>query len=365
MMARGTHILFMVAVLAAVGPAAAQTEDKVEQAGRCFDRAVARFDEGDLAGALASFEEANDWAPNVEVLFNMAIVRASLGQAAAASETFEQFLAHRDSEGHDELRRVARRELERLRPQVGQVEVVSEPAVDAALYLDGEPLGQLPRARPLWVTPGQYTVEVRADGFHRAQQQVAVAGGALVELRVRLIPEEPPPPVVNLQPEVPAVVADEGLVDPNCQGGYRLRRGGWLLGSFGALLVTTAFTLHLWNSLDRAERYRDQFSSLQQQYAAVGSNIGALTADQERSLAQGQRKNEELYASIRAWEIGYALFYGIGAVAVAAGIGLGLWGHHRSKRCSSVRVTPSPTGITVAWGGPLHCQRRSDAIVSH
>jgi hypothetical protein len=94
-------------------------------------------------------------------------------------------------------------------PMGGRLRVDVPPGVIGQVFLDGDYVGTTEDlSRAMDVTSGRHSIEIRADGYQPAQDDVAVAAGRLVTYRGLLthVPEPPaaasaPPPVESARPK--------------------------------------------------------------------------------------------------------------------------------------------------------------------
>jgi hypothetical protein len=162
----------------------AQTLSQKEEAATRFDRGLALFDAHDDARALAEFERAYALVPNVEVLYDIALVEAALGRPVEACDALDKLLASPGGLSAAELAR-ARAERERQGALVAQVTVTA--AVPGAhVEIDGVDVAKLPLAAPLRVASGSHVVGLVAAGYAPARKEVTVAGGVTAPVTFEL-----------------------------------------------------------------------------------------------------------------------------------------------------------------------------------
>ena len=159
------------------------------------------FNNGDFAGALTKYGQAYDLSKDPRLLFNMAVCARTLHAYARMQALLTQFrreagatISPRDRDDVDAA-------LAAIRNLVGSVRLtISEP--DAAIAIDGEPVGQSPLSDPLVLDLGKHTVTVSKPGFASASRTVTIAGGSEAAVDVALVAHRP---VAEL-----AVAAEEG-----------------------------------------------------------------------------------------------------------------------------------------------------------
>lgn len=179
----GLAALLVVALLAP-GRALAQDEDPAE----AFRQALRQYENGDYAGARASFEEANRIAPDVRVLANIADCYAHEGRTADSVRTYRRFLAESGDAVPGPARRLVERRLSELRPRVCDLRVIVEPA-GATIRVDDAEVGTAPMAEPWAVDAGERVVEVRLAGHRTERRTVQARAGADLEVAVTLVPD--------------------------------------------------------------------------------------------------------------------------------------------------------------------------------
>lgn len=156
-----------------------------DEASRRFDAAAARYNRGDLNGALAEFQRVQELAPRPAVLFNIGLIQAALGRAADAHQSLEAVLRAPGSLSAERLA-LARRRLDELSNRVGQLRVRASPE-GATVEVDGRPLS----CAPCVLDAGAHWLHVSAAKHAPKRLEVLVAPGAEVSTEVALEPEKP------------------------------------------------------------------------------------------------------------------------------------------------------------------------------
>lgn len=186
-------LLLILALLGQAPTAWAQESDSARAEAQGHNRrAHELYRQGNHEAALAEFLRAYEIAPRFEVLFNIGQISLILRRFPATVRAFEQYLA----DGGDWVPLERRTRLERLLAdlwsRVGELRVEVTRPEAASVYVDGTEVGRTPLTEPLLVEAGLHIVEVRAEGFLPHSQEMVVAGGATVEVRVSLLLAEPP-----------------------------------------------------------------------------------------------------------------------------------------------------------------------------
>ncbi len=171
--------------LALAFAAASHADAQDREAARAqFQRGVDAFGRADYQAALDAFQEAYRLAPHPNVRVNIANCYENLGRPLEAMFHFEQFLAEAT-----DAPRAQRREVEaavrRVGQQVAQLELHVTPD-GAIITIDGGEQRRAPVAKPVRVTAGSHTIEVRLDGYETARQTVTAAGGGTERIDIRL-----------------------------------------------------------------------------------------------------------------------------------------------------------------------------------
>ncbi len=160
-----------------------------DEARRRFDRGLALYNAGDLPGALAEFRLAYRLTGHPVVLYNLALVRAGLGQAAEAVEALERLQggAARAELGPERAER-ARKVYEEQLLRVGSLEIKTDVS-HAQVQVDSIDVAKTP-APPVRVTAGTHVVSLSAPEYEPRHVSVTVAGRALEVVEMNLTPLE-------------------------------------------------------------------------------------------------------------------------------------------------------------------------------
>ena len=160
----------------------------------------AALEQGRAEEALAKFTEAYRLSPSPKLHYNIAQANSLIPghEAQAYEETLRFLIEAKDAE---EILRTAAESLRaQLKPKVGMVSVVAEPA-DADLLIDGVDVGKTAREAVTVLGIGTHRLALRKDAVESAAQTISIAGGDSLEVRLQLVP-----PIVQLAmlPTVPA-----------------------------------------------------------------------------------------------------------------------------------------------------------------
>ncbi|HLK91406.1 MAG TPA: tetratricopeptide repeat protein [Polyangia bacterium] len=259
--------------------------------------------------ALARFEEGYALVPSPLIFYDIGLADRGLGDDARAFESFERFLAEAPDAPADKQRR-AEAYRDELRARVSIVTLQADVGA-AELTVDGTDLGRLPFPRRLTLAPGSHQVVARAGGSVQAATLTCV-GGQTIPLAVRL--SAPVPPIAPLpsehalsgeQPRAPAVEVLGGApATGSASGGNDLRPWALSAAAVGvaSLGVGVAFGLMARNAGDQV---------------TGDSQAGRTFVPTDETSGLRNQTVEVLLLSV-------------GAVAVAAAVGLYVWSRHRA-----------------------------------
>lgn len=171
-----------------------------------FQRGVKSVELGDLAGALAHFQEAYDQSPNQTVLFNIAQTQIALGRPVEGVQTLRRYVRLDRTPASNAQGRRVRELLAYTERRLGKITLEVRPE-DAALEVDGVAQA-LDATGSVEVAAGSRQLVLTKPGFQTAVQRVDVAAGTTTSTTVELVPI-PTPPAEPLAaprraPEVPS-----------------------------------------------------------------------------------------------------------------------------------------------------------------
>lgn len=159
---------------ALAGVAHAQESDaRMAEARARFDPAVAIFEQGDYAGALAEFQRIYDLLEGHPrrffVLYNVARCHEALFRYDTALDTYQRYL--REGGVGTQYEQDTRQRISALEQRLATLIVESN--VSAEVWIDGHLVGQAPG--PVRVTAGTHNVELRARGYAPGLQPLQIA----------------------------------------------------------------------------------------------------------------------------------------------------------------------------------------------
>ncbi len=184
-------VLFGVGARLAAQPVPPEPSAK-EQALALYEKGTALYGESKFAEAVVFFEKAFALAREPAIAYNIAKSYEKLGQYAQAIEFFEGYLKLQvektglPAQDKADVEATVRSLRERMLPQNGKVEIVSDPP-GANVYLKTREalVGQTPYTVEL--EPGTYSFWVQKEGFQEVSENVVVERGVPKQLKFQLI----------------------------------------------------------------------------------------------------------------------------------------------------------------------------------
>ncbi len=143
--------------------------------------------EGNLVDARRFLEEMMACRPSVSAAFNLAAVLRDMGRYSSARGYLMGLLGGQFGPLPEERRRIVEGELGRIESALAVLEVSVEPA--AELRLNGGEYGRFHGSRILMLDPGEWSLELRAEGYESRTEQFRLVSGQRLSLRYRLLPQ--------------------------------------------------------------------------------------------------------------------------------------------------------------------------------
>lgn len=196
--------LLIALALISLTAGAARADDK-QQAREAFQAGVKAFQQGDYAGALGKFQQADSAAHSPAITYNVARTLEKLNRAQAAVEAYEAYVAEAGEGG--EFTSAAIVAIAQLKARSTQLSIESTPA-GAQVTLDGEKLkNKTPTMTLVARGPHQITLELQdwketrsyeAPGAGSSGQLVFVRAAApapaAAPVEAKPAPQVAPPP---------------------------------------------------------------------------------------------------------------------------------------------------------------------------
>lgn len=161
----------------------AATAAQVREARARFKHGAALFKDQDYRAASLEFQRSYELRPHPLTQFNLASCHSHLGRYLEAINHYRRSLEARPRLSAP-MRRLARREIKRLRGLLGVIRVRSN-VRDAEVWIDGKARGEGSYVA-VRLPGGQHRVEVRAPGRVTELRQVDLAAREVQNLRIEL-----------------------------------------------------------------------------------------------------------------------------------------------------------------------------------
>lgn len=174
-------LLFLSLLLA---PGFALANNTADEADVAFELGNEAYSKGNYNEALRSYFTSYRLVPNRNVLFNIARCYEAQNRFNEAYRYYNDLLAGDPLPDEDAAE--VHHALERLRPKVALVRVVTTPE-DAEVYIDRADLGSRGRSpQTLALSPGRHKVMVKKEGYRPAEASVLVSRGRAVSQEFEL-----------------------------------------------------------------------------------------------------------------------------------------------------------------------------------
>lgn len=173
-------------------------KQKKDGAKKAYKEAEAKFEKQDYAGALDLYKEADSLLPGERPKFKIAVCLDKLGKVTEAVAAYQTFLdAKPDAEKLKDPIAEANTRMDALKKTPGKVKVATVPEAPPNLKISVDGVEQ-PAGNELSLAPGKHTIQVKADDFEPASQEVEVAfaESKSVSLEMKKVEAPPPPPPV-------------------------------------------------------------------------------------------------------------------------------------------------------------------------
>jgi hypothetical protein len=176
-MRRSCSIALLLALAAPIWstPLLAQDDAAVEMARERFQEGVKFYDAKQYAKARAAFLQAYALKKHPAVLLNLAQSELRSGHEADAATHFAQYLRE-NAQASAMERQEAERGLAAAKAHVGELSVTVEAGAGAVVLVNGNPEGTAPLPGPIYLKPGNHTLEARRGGQVTTQAISAAAG---------------------------------------------------------------------------------------------------------------------------------------------------------------------------------------------
>lgn len=168
---------------AAPQPAASDVATRVQ---KLYDDGAFWADKGQYEKARALFEEAFKLDARPQIAANLGNAELEVGKPREAAEHFDYFF--REDKTATPAERAAIQDLQKKAlAKIGTLRVTVD-VEGAEIFIDGRSVGKSPIASPIYVDPGNYTIEAKAPGRVPASRLAALTAGANLPIDFKLAP---------------------------------------------------------------------------------------------------------------------------------------------------------------------------------
>jgi hypothetical protein len=203
------------------------------------------YEQGDVAGAAAKYQQAYELAKDPRLLYDMAACARDLHAYARMHALLQRYERESGARLSPEDRTTVDEALAALQKHIGTLALDANVA-GATVHVDGEPVGTTPLTSPIALDPGAHTIALRKDGYADAERRVDVRAGSSTNLSVALVGLEPPPAMhasaatQSALPSEPRAAPGPGW-SPLVYAGFGVAAAGVVTGSItGALAMGKA-----------------------------------------------------------------------------------------------------------------------------
>ena len=194
----------------AAPPAAAAPQtlpQGTDKADELFARGNEAFDKGELEKAYALYQQAWALKRTYDIAGNLGQVELKLGKFRDAAEHLDFTLRLFPPTGKSEPREAIRRAFDAARKEVGAL-VLTVNVQGAAVSIDGKAIGLSPFDAPVFVDPGERTIEATLEAHLPTKITIEIDKAESRDVGLSLTPKsQPPPPPRN----VPLLISGFGV----------------------------------------------------------------------------------------------------------------------------------------------------------
>lgn len=288
-------------------------------------QANAHYDAKAYDKAMPLYKEAYALYPDPAMLYRIGETAEAMGQLREAAGYYDKVVAAMPDD--PKVATLAKR-LPGLKAKVPPlIKLTSEPA-GANVYKDnlsGEPIGSTPYEAEAKV--GEAIYVLRRDGYETARRVVKHEPAGQQEIHVAMVP-------VEGQIKQPAV--SEAPSGPS----KTLNRAGWITAGTGVALLGVGGVFSLLQS-----GKTDEVNSFDKRAAG-------------RTPTQGRAELEDLKSQAEGYHTTSLIFYAVGGLAAAAGVGILAYdmtrtGQESAPSATAKRRSTSSPSATMSWGVEL------------
>lgn len=265
----------------------AQEVNPTERATQLAEEAAARYEMGDVEGAIALFHEAMEYVPDPAFAFNLAQLYDSVDALPQAQRYYGRYLElYPGAPNRADVEARAQELNALLLSDYAQLVVTTTPegAEITVTTLGGETESYGPSPVEDWVAPGPIGIRAEAEGYEPVSREMNAVAGVRIELNLGRL---------QLQ-------GQDGIVEPERPTDWA-KIGGWSL--IGAGVVGTVVGILFWNAASDSE----------QEHNDLVAQIGTiqLTSEQRQFLRDEDAESEALVGNI---------LLGISVAAIIGGV---------------------------------------------
>ncbi|WP_437896217.1 hypothetical protein [Sorangium sp. So ce124] len=323
----------------ATSPAPAQADAMSRAARDIFAKGEEAWMQGKYDQCHAWFLAAWSIRPHRQIAGNLAACELKVGRYRDAAEHLA-FLMRPNADGKPvPLSQEHRALLDEAMAKIAVVQIDAEPGT--TIVLDGKFVGQTPLSTPLYLDPGEHTIEGRSRAGGHEQVPLTLAPGTQRNIDLHL--QAPQPATTTPEPaEAPPPVAPPPTLPPDTQVRDGVVIGGLALG--GAAIAAGVVFVVVSNG--KSEKVNEATRSIAMSGDANACNDPAFRARcdalDDTYIAEETTRNLAIAALVTA-----------GAALGGTALAYVLWpvGTPRTTASPGVRVTPTMTahsaGLTI------------------
>lgn len=281
------------------------------------------YDASNWGEAIELYKKAYALSPKPALLYRMGKASENKGDLRAAIGYYEQFVAALPD--NDTARKVAL-SLPELKAKIPPTLAITSKPSNANVYIgsfEGSPVGSTPYEGEF--APGEVTVLVRADGYEPYTRTYTFEGAEEEVLEVTLVKKA----VVATGQEIQAPVVEE----PG--SGKKLKAIGWTSTGLGLAMLGAGGVM----------------STLQMRATQQVNDYDRQGASDP---AAGRREISELKDDANAYWRNAVIFYSVGSVLTAAGVGLVILGKSKDAQSDAAQNTNLTLQFGAAPGAGAH-----------
>lgn len=167
---------FAISMVLASTTALSQTKEA--QAEALFHEGVRLMNEGQFEKACPKFEESQKTDPSSGTLLNLASCYEQTNRPASAWATYKAAAALAEQLGQSDRVATAKERIAALEPSLPKLRITAAQTPGLMIKRNGLDIGASSLGEPMFVDPGEHTLEASAPGFKNWSKTIAVPQGA-------------------------------------------------------------------------------------------------------------------------------------------------------------------------------------------